>query len=55
MGARATAFVVGFGAPGDTRAADVDALVDGMWDEAGRIGAGIVGGDLVSCPSGCCQ
>ena len=50
MGARATAFVVGFGAPGDTPAARVDALVDGMWDEAGRIGAGIVGGDLVSCP-----
>ena len=34
MGARATAFVVGFGAPGDTPAARVDALVDGMWDEA---------------------
>jgi thiamine-monophosphate kinase len=50
MGARATAFVAGFGAPGDTPAADVDALADGMWDEAGRIGAGIVGGDLVSCP-----
>jgi len=50
MGARATAFVVGFGAPGDTPVARVDALVDGMWDEAGRIGAGIVGGDLVGCP-----
>ena len=50
MGARATAFLVGFAAPGDTSAVDVDALVDGMWDEAGRIGAGIVGGDLVSCP-----
>jgi thiamine-monophosphate kinase len=50
MGARPTAFVVGFGAPGDTPAAQVDALVDGMWDEAGRVGAGIVGGDLVSCP-----
>jgi thiamine-monophosphate kinase len=50
MGARATAFVVGFGAPGDTPAAQVDALADGMWDEAERIGAGIVGGDLVSCP-----
>ena len=49
-GARATAFVVGFGAPGDTPVALVDALVDGMWDEAGRIGAGIVGGDLVGCP-----
>jgi thiamine-monophosphate kinase len=50
MGARATAFVVGFAAPGDTPTAQVDALVDGMWDEAERIGAGIVGGDLVSCP-----
>ncbi len=50
MGARATAFVTGFGAPGDTPATRVEALVDGMWDEAGRIGAGIVGGDLVSCP-----
>ncbi len=50
MGARPTAFVVSFGAPGDTRAADVDALVDGMWHEAQRIGAGIAGGDLVSCP-----
>jgi len=50
MGARATAFLVGFAAPGDTLAADVDALVDGMWDEARRIGAGIAGGDLVSCP-----
>jgi thiamine-monophosphate kinase len=50
MGGRATTFVVGFGAPGDTPAAQVDALVDGMWDEAGRIGAGIAGGDLVSAP-----
>jgi thiamine-monophosphate kinase len=50
MGARVTAFVVGFGAPGDTPVARVDALVDGMWDEAARIGAGIVGGDLVGCP-----
>ena len=50
MGARATAFVVGFGAPGDTQAAQVGALVDGMWDEAALLGAGIAGGDLVSCP-----
>ncbi|WP_077090150.1 thiamine-phosphate kinase [Mycobacterium rhizamassiliense] len=50
MGARTTAFVVGFGAPADTPAAAVDALADGMWDEAARIGAGIAGGDLVSCP-----
>lgn len=38
MGARPTAFVVGFGAPGQTAAAQVDALVDGMWDEAQRVG-----------------
>ena len=50
MGARPTAFVVSFGAPGDTPAGRVDALVDGMWDEAQRVGAGIAGGDLVSCP-----
>lgn len=50
MGARPTAFVVAFGAPGETAAAAVDALVDGMWDEAQRVGAGIAGGDLVSCP-----
>jgi thiamine-monophosphate kinase len=50
MGARVTAFVVGFGAPADTPAAQVSGLVDGLWDEATRIGAGIVGGDLVQCP-----
>jgi thiamine-monophosphate kinase len=50
MGARATAFVVGFGAPPETPIAQVSALAEGMWDEAGRISAGIVGGDLVSCP-----
>ena len=50
MGARPTAFVVGFGAPSDTPVALVNELADGMWREAGRVGAGIVGGDLVSCP-----
>ena len=45
MGARATAFVVGFGAPPETAAAQVNALADGMWDEAARVGASIVGGD----------
>ena len=34
MGGRASAFVVGFGAPGDTPVAQVDGLADGMWDEA---------------------
>jgi thiamine-monophosphate kinase len=41
MGATPTAFVVAFGAPGDTAAADVLALSEG---------AGIAGGDLVSAP-----
>jgi thiamine-monophosphate kinase len=49
MGARASVFVVAFGAPADTPAAQVSALADGMWNEAERIGAGIAGGDLVSC------
>jgi thiamine-monophosphate kinase len=50
MGARATAFVVGFGAPADTDAAAAVQLSNGMWSEASRFGAGIVGGDLVAAP-----
>ncbi|HEX2284594.1 MAG TPA: thiamine-phosphate kinase [Mycobacterium sp.] len=50
MGARATAFVVAFGAPADTPAAQVLELADGLWHEAGLLRAGIVGGDLVSAP-----
>lgn len=50
MGARATAFVVAFGAPADTASAAAVELADGMWDEAHRLGAGIVGGDLVRAP-----
>jgi thiamine-monophosphate kinase len=50
MGARATAFVVAFGAPADTPAARAMELADGMWEEARRSAAGIVGGDLVSAP-----
>jgi thiamine-monophosphate kinase len=50
MGAAATAFVVAFGAPGNTSAAQTLELADGMWQEAGSFGAGIVGGDLVSAP-----
>ncbi|BBY79265.1 thiamine-phosphate kinase [Mycolicibacterium pulveris] len=50
MGARATAFVVAFGAPADTPAAQALELADGMWHEAKLCGAGIAGGDLVSAP-----
>ncbi|WP_286143651.1 thiamine-phosphate kinase [Mycobacterium sp. 1274756.6] len=47
MGARPTAFVVGFAAPAHTPVQQVTALADGMWAEAQQLGAGIVGGDLV--------
>lgn len=47
MGARPTAFVVGFAAPAHTPVQQVTALADGMWAEAQQLAAGIVGGDLV--------
>lgn len=50
MGARVTALVVAFGAPAGTAAAAAAELADGMWQEASRFGAGIVGGDLVASP-----
>ena len=50
MGGRATAFVVGFGAPGDTETERAVELADGLWFEAARLGAGIVGGDMVRAP-----
>ena len=50
MGASTTAFVVAFGAPGDTQTRLALELADGMWHEAVLLGAGIAGGDLVSAP-----
>lgn len=50
MGATVTAFVVAFGAPGDTIAARAVELADGLWHEARPLDAGIVGGDLVTAP-----
>ena len=50
MGGRATAFVIAFGAPGDTATTRAVELADGMWHEAGLMGAGIVGGDMVQAP-----
>lgn len=47
MGAVPTTVLVGLGCPGDTPAALVTELVDGMWAEADRAGAGVSGGDLV--------
>src|SRR3954468_5638934 len=50
MGAAATSFVVGFGAPATTPGAAAEELSDGMWTEARSVGASIVGGDLVAAP-----
>lgn len=50
MGARVTGFVVAFGAPSDTPAVLITELADGMWAEAAKVDAGIVGGDLVASP-----
>ncbi len=47
MGAVPTAFVVGLGCPADTPLELVDGLADGLWAEAGRLGASVAGGDLV--------
>ncbi|MGH3686117.1 MAG: thiamine-phosphate kinase [Pseudonocardiaceae bacterium] len=48
MGAVPTALVVGLAVPGSTPVSTVDGLAAGMWEEAGRAGTGIVGGDVVS-------
>jgi thiamine-monophosphate kinase len=48
MGAVPTALVVGLAMPGTTPVSTVDELAAGMWEEAGKAGAGIVGGDMVS-------
>lgn len=50
MGARVTAFVVAFGAPGDTPVAHALELADGLWHEARLVAAGVAGGDMVGAP-----
>jgi thiamine-monophosphate kinase len=49
MGAVPTALVVGLAVPGHSSVSTVDELSAGMWEEAGRLEVGIVGGDVVSC------
>ncbi len=48
MGARPTALVVALCAPPDLDAAWAEALADGLRDEADRVGASVVGGDVSS-------
>jgi len=49
MGAVPTALLVGFACPPDTPTSLIDGVSDGLWREAARAGAGVVGGDMVSC------
>lgn len=48
MGAVPTSVLVGLACPADTKTSLVTALADGMWAEAERVGAGLVGGDMVA-------
>jgi thiamine-monophosphate kinase len=50
MGAVATALLVGFCAPPELDVAWAEELADGLAEEAGRAGAGIVGGDMSGAP-----
>jgi thiamine-monophosphate kinase len=47
MGARPTALLVGLACPADLPVGWVEALADGLRDEAALVGASVVGGDLV--------
>jgi thiamine-monophosphate kinase len=47
MGASPTGLLVGFGCPASTPVRLVEELADGMWAEAVRAGAGVIGGDMV--------
>ena len=48
MGAVPTALLVGLAAPPDTPVATLTGLADGLWAEASAVGAGLVGGDVVT-------
>ncbi|GGG06452.1 thiamine-monophosphate kinase [Rhodococcoides trifolii] len=47
MGARCTGFLVALGCPSSLSVSVVDELNEGMWEEAVRAGAAVVGGDVV--------
>jgi thiamine-monophosphate kinase len=48
MGAAPTGLLVGLGCPPDLATSVVDELAAGMWEEARKVGVGLVGGDVVS-------
>jgi len=47
MGALPSALLVGLACPATTPVTVVDGLITGLWGEATRVGAGVVGGDVV--------
>lgn len=51
MGARCTGFLIALGCPADTSIDVTDGLTEGLWLEAERAGASIIGGDLVQTDS----
>jgi thiamine-monophosphate kinase len=51
MGAVPTALLVGLACPADTPVETLAGLADGLWAEAGSVGAGVVGGDVASSPT----
>lgn len=48
MGAVPTALLVGLACPESTPVATLEAITDGLWQEAASAGAGVVGGDVTS-------
>lgn len=48
MGAVPTAVLAGFGCPPGTPASVIEEMASGMWAEASKAGAGVVGGDMVT-------
>jgi thiamine-monophosphate kinase len=48
MGAVPTALLVGLACPASTPVAMLDDIANGLWAEAGSVGAGVVGGDVAS-------
>lgn len=48
MGAAPTSVLVGLACPSTTESGVITELADGMWSEAGRVGIGLAGGDLVA-------
>jgi thiamine-monophosphate kinase len=51
MGAVPTGLLVGLACPADSPIETLNSLTDGLWAEAQSVGAGVIGGDVVSSPT----